>query len=1310
MAKHMAIAILLITLVPGHAPAVVIQVPGDYPTIQDAIDAANAGDVVVVAAGTYYEEITLKAGVVVMGAGEGESIIDGGGNQGDVVKATGNNITTATRLQGFTVTGAIYAGMPGGGGIFCNTGASPEICNVRVEGNSTGIATWNGAAPYLHNNVIINNTYNGISISSKPTVINNTIATNNTGIYDSGGYRPPIMNNIITGNTSRGIGCINASVPTDISYNDVWNNGQNYYNCSPGTGDISADPLYVNEPGGDYHLQLGSPCIDAGNPSAAYDDPDGTRNDMGAYGGPGAEVPWPVVVLSIPSRNELNVTRDADVSAIFNVSMDATTLTSASFRLDGALAGLYAGVVSYDSLLKMATMSPTADYRCGELLTATLTNTVATPAEDSLAGYAWQFTALTEGGTGVYAPPVGYGTGQSPNEVVAGDFNLDGHLDLATVNTASHNVSVLLGAGDGTFGAAVGYAVGTTPYGLCAAELSNDGNPDLAVANGAASSVSVLLGNGDGTFGGGVQHAVGVLPFAVCSGDFDLDGNMDLATANWGAASVSVLLGDGSGGFGSATDYALPASPDDLCAGDFDSDGVLDLVVTHASSNAVTLLSGDGLGGFGAGSGFSAGNSPQAVHAGDFNADGDLDIVVANSGTANVSVMLGDGSGSFSAPSGNSVGSLPADVAVGDLDGDGDLDLVSANAGSDDITVLLGNGNGTFGAGSDYSSGSEPHSVAPGDFDGDGDLDICAANFGAITVSVFLNEDGLEIVSTAPAQNELDVSSSADVSASFNIDVNPSTLDPTTFVVHGAQSGLHVGTISYEGLTYTATFDPSGAFIGGEGVTAVLTDAIQAASGLAFEGFAWDFTAAATAPTGGIFGSSQNYATGIEPRAIYAGDLDGDGDVDFAVSGNVGLVSVFLNNGDGTFSGPTNFGVSLEPIAFYGADLDFDGDIDLAVINNRPGTANLDILKNNGSGSFSLFVTYPLSVMGNSISGGDFDLDGDVDLVLSSYWGSSNNVYVMLNTGNATFSGPAIYTAGSSAHGVAAKDVDNDGDVDLAVANTGNDNISILLNDGTGVFGGLANYSLGCSPYDLYGNDLDGDGYVDLAAASYAANSVVTIFNDGDGSFSGPVIFYTGSNSRDVVGGDVDGDGDIDLVASVNGADSVSVILNDGSGLFGNLARYQVGNSPWGIAVADFEGDGDVDIASANYNSDNVTVLRNVGGPLVLWGNVLGGQLVLNWTAYPGATAFWVYGADNNAYFEPGFGPGYLHRQAVLSPLFRTWSSANGVGDPDHNWTYLVMAVNASEQELSRSNRFGEHDFDAGTTFGRGSGKGESHE
>ena len=263
--------------------AVIIHVPGQYPTIQQGIDAAGAGDIVMVAPGHYLEEISLKADVVVIGAGEGLSIIDGGGDAGDVVRAIGNNINNNTKFKGFTVTGAISGGsMPGGGGIFCNSGASPEITNNRVEGNDQGIATWNNACTYIHNNVVINNTYSGIDMSSNATIINNTIAGNQYGIYDGGGYGPTVMNNIVTSNSTFGIRAVGTQ-PV-LTYNDVWANGTNYSNCTPGTGSLSENPLYQDTLTGNYHLQLGSPCIDTGNPLPAYNDPDGSRNNIGAYG------------------------------------------------------------------------------------------------------------------------------------------------------------------------------------------------------------------------------------------------------------------------------------------------------------------------------------------------------------------------------------------------------------------------------------------------------------------------------------------------------------------------------------------------------------------------------------------------------------------------------------------------------------------------------------------------------------------------------------------------------------------------------------------------------------------------------------------------------------------------------------------------------------------------------------------------------------------------------------------------------------------------------------------------------------------
>ena len=83
--------------------------------------------------------------------------------------------------------------------------------------------------------------------------------------------------------------------------------------------------------------------------------------------------------------------------------------------------------------------------------------------------------------------------------------------------------------------------------------------------------------------------------------------------------------------------------------------------------------------------------------------------------------------------------------------------------------------------------------------------------------------------------------------------------------------------------------------------------------------------------------------------------------------------------------------------------------------------------------------------------------------------------------------------------------------------------------------------------------------------------------------------------------------------------------------------------------------------------------------------------LVLDWDTVPPATSYWVYGASNDAYFDPQVESPFAFRQAVTAET--TWSSDSGIGDPDTNWTYLVIAVDGADNEIGRSNRIGEHDF-----------------
>ncbi|MEK7727567.1 MAG: FlgD immunoglobulin-like domain containing protein, partial [candidate division KSB1 bacterium] len=93
---------------------------------------------------------------------------------------------------------------------------------------------------------------------------------------------PRIVNCIVSSNTGPGIHSQNGTPPA-IAYSDIWNNNPNYSGTTQGPGSISQNPNYVNAALGDFRLQSNSVCVNTGDPAAQYNDPDGTRNDMGAF-------------------------------------------------------------------------------------------------------------------------------------------------------------------------------------------------------------------------------------------------------------------------------------------------------------------------------------------------------------------------------------------------------------------------------------------------------------------------------------------------------------------------------------------------------------------------------------------------------------------------------------------------------------------------------------------------------------------------------------------------------------------------------------------------------------------------------------------------------------------------------------------------------------------------------------------------------------------------------------------------------------------------------------------------------------------
>ncbi len=300
--------------------------------IQDAINAASAGDTILVKEGEYRENITLKSGIRILGAGFDKTTIRGNRN-GNTVYA--NGITDAI-FDGFTVIDSgqdstSYAGIRINGGnlVISNNLVTNNLNGIRITGASStiirkNIITLNGR----NDNAYLN--YGIISLNSTPLITNNIISsTSGVGVYigweDSSGTRfinntvvhnddsgiwcyrssPVIKNNIFAFNVS-GISASHGGTP-QISYNDVFGNTWRDYDsqsdgvASPGTGDISADPQLIPPPSNfarGYYLGAASPCIDAGDPNPLYNDIDGTRNDMGAYGGPDGAISTGNVSLS----------------------------------------------------------------------------------------------------------------------------------------------------------------------------------------------------------------------------------------------------------------------------------------------------------------------------------------------------------------------------------------------------------------------------------------------------------------------------------------------------------------------------------------------------------------------------------------------------------------------------------------------------------------------------------------------------------------------------------------------------------------------------------------------------------------------------------------------------------------------------------------------------------------------------------------------------------------------------------------------------------------------------------------------------
>ena len=200
-----------------------INIPGDYPTIQEGINASSNGDTILVQPGTYVENINFDGKNIIIGSlflttqdttYISQTIIDG--NQDDTVVRFESGEDSTSVICGFYITNGY--GDPSGGGIMCDD-SSPSLEYVTITGNSAGsgggIWCWDNSNPILEDVIITGNS-----------------ASNGGGILCDDNSSPYLENVIISGNSADGyagggIYCVSNSSPCLTNVSIIENSSDN---------------------------------------------------------------------------------------------------------------------------------------------------------------------------------------------------------------------------------------------------------------------------------------------------------------------------------------------------------------------------------------------------------------------------------------------------------------------------------------------------------------------------------------------------------------------------------------------------------------------------------------------------------------------------------------------------------------------------------------------------------------------------------------------------------------------------------------------------------------------------------------------------------------------------------------------------------------------------------------------------------------------------------------------------------------------------------------------------------------------------
>lgn len=319
---------------------------------------------------------------------------------------------------------------------------------------------------------------------------------------------------------------------------------------------------------------------------------------------------------------------------------------------------------------------------------------------------------------------------------------------------------------------------------------------------------------------------------------------------------------------------------------------------------------------------------------------------------------------------------------------------------------------------------------------------------------------------------------------------------------------------------------------------------------------------------------AREFIAGDMPYAMVAGEFDGDGVIDLAVSPIYErTVEIFHGDGEGGFTQVSRTSLSAFPLDLVAADFDGDGATDVAAAAGE----SVKVLMGDGSGSFGSVqtVSMPASVSATGVFTADLTGDGREDLGVV---GAVNQVVVFPGSGRGRFGSPISTITGIWSRAAVAGQFDEGAALDVVTANEGGSNITLLTGLGGGSFSQPKEFP-GAAPIEMVVEEMDGDGHLDLVAAFQGV--AIVAWGDGTGSFGDPQIVagIEDGHASDLSVADFDGDGIRDVALGLEEGEFQVVRGLGGRGFdLTGIRRFHTGASVATIGPGDLNRDGRVDL------------------------------------------------------------------------------------------------------------------------------------